>query len=572
MSIVALKIRGLGPIRDLKIEGLGPVNVFVGRNNSGKSTVLRAIRYFFATKELGLADEVPNANETHIEKAERPEAPIISALFALAADELNLQGRYDDAELQTISRMAYVWTERKIGVSGSILDIGEVLDADMRPIVIGEVEKHQRLVTRLAQDVTVNLKARLLVNAARSIRVVPDGVGEPSYAGQFSALNTHQIFNELWNLQRSDRHRKMESFMEERLDFSRHEFGHIRIDADDTAVVEFHGDNEEIASVVYRDSQGLGEQSMLPAQAIFSGLRGPHPSLILIDEPENHKHPGMQRRFMGRLIEMAKAGTQVFLATHSPVFVARNTTLHSFVLKRGEEDEHVALTVDDHAGKELLRDELGVQNSDVLFSEAVLIVEGETEYELIPRILEILDPDFAELRIWIYNAGGSGSISLKRLRPFFELCGEARLPLMIVADRDRDAAKHRSSILKAYPNLFARKGEDYVLWPGKLVDELSDELLLRAASKYLDVSQSNSKVKQIQKALEGRDTRSKEDVVDDELYKLVSAGLDKRRFAVAIAGELEKADEKTVSALASTAPGVALKTLLEALRERLGLV
>src|SRR5579859_1399688 len=41
-----LRINGFRGLRDLKIEGLGQVNLFVGNNNSGKTSVLEALSLF----------------------------------------------------------------------------------------------------------------------------------------------------------------------------------------------------------------------------------------------------------------------------------------------------------------------------------------------------------------------------------------------------------------------------------------------------------------------------------------------------------------------------------------------
>lgn len=47
-KLVSFGVRGFRVLNHLDITGLGSVNLFVGKNNTGKTTVLEALRVFFS--------------------------------------------------------------------------------------------------------------------------------------------------------------------------------------------------------------------------------------------------------------------------------------------------------------------------------------------------------------------------------------------------------------------------------------------------------------------------------------------------------------------------------------------
>ena len=58
-----LAIDGFRAFADLKIDGLGKVNLVTGRNNSGKSTLLEAIRILATGGALRTLYEILNYRE-----------------------------------------------------------------------------------------------------------------------------------------------------------------------------------------------------------------------------------------------------------------------------------------------------------------------------------------------------------------------------------------------------------------------------------------------------------------------------------------------------------------------------
>ncbi len=103
------------------------------------------------------------------------------------------------------------------------------------------------------------------------------------------------------------------------------------------------------------------------------------------DEPETHLYPVVQRQLFNTFCDMCKNEFQVLLSTHSTIFIDRTKidTINKVVLQNGYSEIDKIEDVDDIFGT------LGLQNSDFLFFDKFLAVEGSTEYELIPKLYKL---------------------------------------------------------------------------------------------------------------------------------------------------------------------------------------
>ncbi len=124
----------------------------------------------------------------------------------------------------------------------------------------------------------------------------------------------------------------------------------------------------------------------------------PRCTLLLIDEPELYLHPQAIEQVRVSLKRLAQAGYQVIFSTHSPLFVGRNDVATANIIfkrnsqegttaNRSARDVVTSILAGDAArqGKTLFE----LSNAkELLFSERVLLVEGHTEPEVVPRLYE----------------------------------------------------------------------------------------------------------------------------------------------------------------------------------------
>nr|WP_082296886.1 AAA family ATPase [Moritella viscosa] len=102
------------------------------------------------------------------------------------------------------------------------------------------------------------------------------------------------------------------------------------------------------------------------------------------DEPETHLHPKAQREFINTLRLLSEQHFQIMVSTHSTIFVnaSKLEDINTFRIHNSYTQNGTINVVGD------IFDSLGVMNSDFLFFNKFLIVEGNTEQALIPMLYQ----------------------------------------------------------------------------------------------------------------------------------------------------------------------------------------
>jgi len=98
--------------------------------------------------------------------------------------------------------------------------------------------------------------------------------------------------------------------------------------------------------------------------------------VLAVEEPENSIHPGTQR-ILAQTIWRHAEDRQILISTHSPSLVS-SYPLESVNLVTREEGSSSIVAVDETNVRRVI-DELGIRPSDVLESDALVFVEGESD-------------------------------------------------------------------------------------------------------------------------------------------------------------------------------------------------
>lgn len=123
-------------------------------------------------------------------------------------------------------------------------------------------------------------------------------------------------------------------------------------------------------------------------------------AVLLIDEPELYLHPQMIAEISRSLVKMTKgeeSGFQVLMTTHSPMIIRNEDVIKNTYLVRKKHGVTSILQRQDNLeeifSKHKTQYDIAVNLENLsysLFSETVLIAEGETEKILLPQILKDL--------------------------------------------------------------------------------------------------------------------------------------------------------------------------------------
>ncbi|GCE05752.1 AAA family ATPase [Dictyobacter aurantiacus] len=144
-------------------------------------------------------------------------------------------------------------------------------------------------------------------------------------------------------------------------------------------------EREDLAVPLSKSGTGIGQVLAI----LYVVLSAQYPQTIVIDEPQSFLHPGAVRK----LIEILKQHPQhqFIITTHSSEIVSASNC-KVLLLLRKEEFETKIETLDSTEVKDLqiLLSEVGVRLSDVFGADNILWVEGSTEEQCFPLIVEKL--------------------------------------------------------------------------------------------------------------------------------------------------------------------------------------
>lgn len=168
----------------------------------------------------------------------------------------------------------------------------------------------------------------------------------------------------------------------------------IEIDDGSRTLLEYKGDGVK----------SLAALGLLKDKGVVDGA-----SIVAIEEPESHLHPGAIHS-LREVIDSLTLTNQVVLTTHCPLFVDRASVGRNILIDRSK-----AKPACDVAS---IRELLGVQASDNLVNAShVLVVEGEEDVIALRALLPFLSSSIGQAlkqhQLVIEQIGGAGNLSYK---------------------------------------------------------------------------------------------------------------------------------------------------------------
>jgi putative ATP-dependent endonuclease of the OLD family len=162
--------------------------------------------------------------------------------------------------------------------------------------------------------------------------------------------------------------------------------------------------------------------------------------LLLFEEPELFLHPKAQHILFDALRVFANEH-HVFVTTHSPMFFGPGAT-ETFVKLRKVSDSDIAprpftqvqpVDLSDMTAKDQFQIVCFENNNAAFFADTVVLVEGDSDYLLMPHIAKTLNPAWDVAHVPVLFARISGKGNIRRYRDFFSRFG-MRIP--VIADLD----------------------------------------------------------------------------------------------------------------------------------------
>lgn len=190
--------------------------------------------------------------------------------------------------------------------------------------------------------------------------------------------------------------------------------------------------------------------------------------LLLFEEPELFLHPRAQHILFDALRVFAGAH-HVLVTTHSPMFFGPGAT-GTFVKLRRIADAAIAprpfvraqaVDLSDMAAKDQFQIICFENNNAAFFAETVVLVEGDSDYLVMPHIARTLNPAWEVAKVPIVFARIRGKGNIRRYREFFNRFG-VRMPVIADLDLLISGFEHivpNNAVKRARDNLLAKVDE-----------------------------------------------------------------------------------------------------------------
>jgi putative ATP-dependent endonuclease of the OLD family len=184
----------------------------------------------------------------------------------------------------------------------------------------------------------------------------------------------------------------------------------------------------------------VGEQVQAAETAKPQVEPAPASYLLLFEEPELFLHPKAQHILFDALRVFAK-DHHVLVTTHSPMFFGPGAT-ETFVKLRKVSDAATAprpftqvqtIDLSDMNAKDQFQIICFENNNGAFFADTVVLVEGDSDYLLMPHIARTLNPSWDVVKMPTVFARVTGKGNIRRYREFFAKFG-VRVP--VIADLD----------------------------------------------------------------------------------------------------------------------------------------
>ena len=170
----------------------------------------------------------------------------------------------------------------------------------------------------------------------------------------------------------------------------------------------------------------------------------PYHPIMLLEEPEAHLHPQAQRKIFQQISELSG---QKIVSTHSPMIVGQVdiTNIRHISKVNGESIINSINSADlDEKDLRKIKFEILKSRGDLLFANAILLCEGETEEQALPIFFkEYFSCEAFEAGINIVSVGGSG-----KYKPFLRIAKDLNIKVYMLSDGEANTIRDVNKLVK----------------------------------------------------------------------------------------------------------------------------
>lgn len=420
-----ITIENFKSINHIELE-LDRINILIGGNNSGKTSILQAIQFGCSIiQTINITSNIPWRIHKPFTRSIEPSELVYSPLKDVSAlanggelkqgDKYTIKISYNDTSNDIYSVSIKRGKNRNIAATINKTDLAKKFVSIENPMCV--------FVPGLAGiPYNEEFKSESIVRKAAA-------------KGDANAV----LRNILWLLKQN--YDEWNTFIEElstifpniSLDVNFNpqidEYIDVRIQ-ERTQIIDENGKSTIICNTLPIDAVGTG---VLQAIQILSYINVYHPQLLILDEPDAHLHPNNQRKILKMLFSLAEIKDfQLLISTHSRhlIDIAEDNAKITWI-KNG------SIQAEDLSFLKILLDLGALDRGDFLKNglvKCVFLTEDSTDRKMLESVLESSGFNLYETDIWSYN----GCTKVETALVLAEFIKKYSPATKVIIHRDRD--------------------------------------------------------------------------------------------------------------------------------------
>ena len=380
MDVKKIDVLNYKCFTDIHIDNIKPINIIIGKNNIGKSSVLDIVEGIYGSRIINM--------NTKIILTKEMDEDVISRVF-----QKNTSGG-------TIGGNHYEFGKKYIGQ-----DISFIQKSDSSNQIPDDFEKYNPHLTinqidywsRVAFSIEIDQKVTKRILAERNIfpednddNMIVDSNGNGITRFITNFLNRSK-YNE--NLVKNDLLQNLNKIMGDDANFT--EIVTQQIDSAEGTKWEIYLREEGKGRIPLSES-GSGLKTILMV-IVFTILipnvehKKISQYIFLFEELENNLHPSLQRRLLKYIENLTEDGAIFFLTTHSNVTLDayQNSDITNIIHLQKEDSQVKLINITNKIQKNSILNDLGIKASDLLQSNGIIWVEGPSDRVYINNWIKI---------------------------------------------------------------------------------------------------------------------------------------------------------------------------------------
>ncbi len=375
------------------IENIKPINIVIGKNNIGKSSLLDIIEIinnpilFWNNRNIKISIE-KNLTDEDIKKAFSP----TTSGGLIGMNHYAYGKRFIDEEF----RYELIVKKNSYSPETKTINTKEVSNlSSINPIFEERLSTYWK---DLATSLTHNMKTVKRIYAERNISPEKEttsmeisGYGD----GITSVINNYlnkAKYNE--NKIRKELLEKLNEIMGMDATFTEITTQQVEYSKDDIRWEIFLREENKGRIALSKSGSGLKTILMVLVYTILLPdieQKDLSEYIFLFEELENNLHPSLERRLLKYIEEISQNEATIFLTTHSNTVLdsfQNNDNVQMYHVKKENELIHLN-ALDNILGKKGCLDDLGIKASDILQSNGVILVEGPSDRIYINKWIDL---------------------------------------------------------------------------------------------------------------------------------------------------------------------------------------